>query len=637
VLQMDLFADLETRSRVDLVHAGVQRYAIDPSTQITTAVWIFDGTMKTACSVHPDLGTHGMAHFYADVTNCHRFIAHHAAFDANIISKAGTLPWLVIPPDKISCTMARAQALSLPGGLEALCSALEIPGKSPRGHALVMLTCKPQKDGTFNEDRTVFQELLSYNIQDVRCLLNVHGMLPELSAAEHRIFKRTWQKNIVGLPIDVELASAIAQRRAEIEQDAETELRLLTNNKVTGVTQRQRIKQWANETHNAKLNGTRKHEISELLEEPELHADVRSVLEVVQRDGGSAPMKAQALLNRHVGGYYKDATRYFGARSGRGTSEGANMYNIARPSGRYDVNDVIDGLKAGFKYDNTALTDALRGCIVAPPGYTLIDNDLSNAELRLALWQCGDTARLDILAAGGDLYMHNAISMWGLPKSATKDTHPRERHNGKTVTLAANYQLGWKKYKAQMRQNGTPVTDIKAQTDISSYRLANPKLVRLWDDLKEAFENCLYEPAGRYFYAGKIALIKDNKRIWMVLPSGRAIPHYCPFVGDDGNLGFFRARHGGMVPQKIFGGSLLEISCQSMTRDIITACEDAIEKELPDITLILDIYDSIVALAPIEIAKQCEEKMRVIMRRPLTWTAGLPLNAEGYSGPRMKK
>ena len=188
-----------------------------------------------------------------------------------------------------------------------------------------------------------------------------------------------------------------------------------------------------------------------------------------------------------------------------------------------------------------------------------------------------------------------------------------------------------------MRRVGAPVSDVKAQDDINNYRRANPLLVRLWNDLKTAFQNCLYELPGRVFHAGVISLVKDGTTIWMILPSGRAIPHYSCFVGEDGNMGFFRAKFGALMQQKVFGGSLLEITCQSMTRDIITACEDDIERELSDIILLLDIYDSIVALAPVEIAQQREEQMRAIMRRPRPWTTGLPLNAEGYSGPRMVK
>jgi DNA polymerase len=427
-------------------------------------------------------------------------------------------------------------------------------------------------------------------------------------------------------------------RREEIEHEAAAQLREITGNMVTAITQRQRILRWSNEfPRMAKLPGTKKHEVAEALENPELHPDVRVVLEILKEDGGSAPMKAQSLLNRHIRGFYKDATRYHGARSGRGTSEGANMFNIARPSGKYQIDELIKGLKAGYKYPNVALTDALRGCIVAPPGYALIDNDLSNAELRLALWQAKDHNRLKLLSAGGDLYMYNAISMWGLPECATQTSHPRERYNGKTITLGSNYQLGWKTYMAHMRRIGMPVNELKAQDDINNYRKSNPLLVRLWAELKDAFYNCYYEPPGRVFHAGKITLAKDGTTIWMTLPGGRSIPHYSVFVGENGNIGFYRAKFGAMLPQKVFGGGLLEISCQSAVRDIITACEDDIEKELPDITLLLDIYDSIVALAPVEIAKQREEQMRAIMRRSRSWTQGLPINAEGYSGPRMKK
>jgi len=39
------------------------------------------------------------------------------------------------------------------------------------------------------------------------------------------------------------------------------------------------------------------------------------------------------------------------------------------------------------------------------------DNDLSNAEYRIALWMAGDTERLTVLATGGDPYIYNAIAM----------------------------------------------------------------------------------------------------------------------------------------------------------------------------------------------------------------------------------
>lgn len=640
----DLLADFETRSRIDLKRAGARRYAADPSTGVTSVVWHFQGIWKKACPVHPFLGTHTLADLYVDVRKCRRFVAHHANFDVSILRAVN--PFLELPLSKIDCTMARAQSLALPGGLDQVCTTLGIKGKDPRGRTLVMATCKPQRDGTFNEDVQTYRELLEYNVQDVSALIGLDERLPQLSADERLIFERTWRKNEVGLPIDIQLATAIAMRRQEIEQESTVRLMALTQNAVTKLSQRQRIVEWCNRGNRAAgLESTQKHIVAEKLADQELHPDVREVLELLQTEGGSAPLKAQALLDRHVGGFYKDATRYFGTRSGRGTSEGVNTFNIARPSGKYDgkqgrptIDSVIEGLKQGFKYDNVALTDCLRGLIVAPSNYVVCDNDLSQAEYRIALWMAGDQERLDLLAAGGDPYMYNAIAMGRCPAGSTKDTHPKERQSYKSVTLGGNYQLGWKTYAAHQRRAGVTMDETKARSDIDGYRQANPLLVQLWYALSDAFKFAIYEPPGRIFPAGKVAFQKDNHgTIWMLLPSGRAVPHYSAHVTYGGEMAFFRGKFGAMLRQKVFGGSLLEIACQSMTRDLVTAAEADIERELPDVTLILDVYDSILALAPAHVAKQRSEQMRAIMRRPRSWTAGLPLDCEGYESERMRK
>lgn len=644
----DIWLDFETKSRVDLKASGARRYARDPSTGITVVVWHFRGVRKSACPRHPFLGTHTLADLFADIREAvasgGRIIAHHANFDMSILRAAN--PFFDVPVRNIDCTMGRAQAIAMPGGLDELCAALQIRGKDPRGRQLVMMTCKPQRDGTFNEDVQIYRELMEYCNTDVDCLMDVDRLLPSLSSDERLVFERTWRKNDIGLPIDISLATAIAVRRQEIETETQQRLMELTCNAVTKITQRKRILDWANSGNRAAgLTGTKKHEVDEALANEDLHPDVRAVLEILKSDGGSAPTKAQALLDRHVDGWYKDGTRYFGARSGRGTSEGANMFNIARPSGKFDVEQVIAGLKMGMRYNNTALTDALRGCIVAPPGWRVIDNDLANAELRFALWQAGDTERLGILASGRDLYMYNAISMFKLPPGATKTTHPKERQTGKNVTLGGNYQLGWRTYLAFLIKTAAEtglrredITEEKARNDIFGYRDGNPLLCGLWEDLKEAFKQCIYDMPGRTFFAGKVAFQKDaNNTVWMLLPSGRAIPHYAAHITHEGQMMFYRAKYGTMMRQKVFGGSLLEISCQSMTRDIITAAERDVENELPDVILLLDVYDSILALAREDVAEQRAEQMREIMRRPRFWTPGLPLDADGYVHTRMKK
>src|SRR6202040_1368329 len=109
------------------------------------------------------------------------------------------------------------------------------------------------------------------------------------------------------LPIDIELATAIALRRQEIEQETAVKLMELTGNAVTKLSQRSRILEWCNGGNRAAgLESTQKHVVAEKLADENLHPDVRLVLELLASEGASAPLKAQSLLERHVGGWYKD-------------------------------------------------------------------------------------------------------------------------------------------------------------------------------------------------------------------------------------------------------------------------------------------------------------------------------------------
>ena len=139
--------------------------------------------------------------------------------------------------------------------------------------------------------------------------------------------------------------------------------------------------------------------------------------------------------------------------------------------------------------------------------------------------------------------------------------------------------------------------EVSAHSNIDGYRQANPLLQSLWYALADTFKFAIYEQPGRIFPAGKVAFQKDSHgTVWMLLPSGRAVPHYSAHITYGGEMAFFRAKFGAMLRQKAFGGSLLEIACQSMTRDLVTAAEADIEREMPDVVLILDVYDSILAL-----------------------------------------
>lgn len=300
-----LLLDIETRSRCDLTKAGARRYAVDPSTQITTACWKWadERVVHSACNLPglAHLGNSTMASFTAAIAEADRIVAHNIAFDASVIFS--TLGPCGLDLDKLDDTMARAQRAALPGGLDALCEALGVQGKSMDGHRLVMATCKPRKDGTFNEDGALFKALLDYNVQDVRCLESVDRMLPPLSPDELEIWRRTWRKNARGLPLDIELCERIAAKRAEIELEIANDLHGFTGGAVTAITQRARIQEWC-KSKGVPIPNLQRATVESWLDMEVMPFDVYQVLTILFDSGGSAPTKAQALLDRHVAGTF---------------------------------------------------------------------------------------------------------------------------------------------------------------------------------------------------------------------------------------------------------------------------------------------------------------------------------------------
>ena len=644
-----LLLDIETRSRCDLTKAGARRYAVDPSTQITTACWKWadERIVHSACNIPglARLGNSTMANFMAAIAEADRVVAHNIAFDASVIFS--TLGPCGLDLNKLDDTMARAQRAALPGGLDALCEALGVQGKSMDGHRLVMATCKPRKDGTFNEDGALFKALLDYNVQDVRCLESVDRMLPPLSPDEIEIWRRTWRKNARGLPLDTELCERIAAKRAEIELEIANDLRGLTGGAVTAITQRARIQEWC-KSKGAPIPNLQRATVESWLDMETMPFDIYQVLTILFDSGGSAPTKAQALLDRHVAGTFQDATRYYGARSGRGTSEGVNMFNIARPSGKYDTGEVIKRLAAepGGKFTNTELSDVLRGAIKAPSGFLIIDSDLSNIELRKSLWLAGDHQKLELLRSGNDLYAATAAAALGIP-TLTKKSHPKERQAYKKVVLSGGYGVGIDKLFISFKSDKDLPYEYRRDLTYSQvaaihagYRDANAPLQMTWKGLGEAMRAALaYRGAIVPACGDKVSFFwrKDEDVLDIILPSGRKILHYKPRINEEGELTFWRAWRGKMLEQRTWGGGILELICQASARDILTATERAIEAELPDVHLILDIYDSVVALAPEDVAHERMGQIVEIMRRVPDWAPGLPLDAEATVTKRMEK
>ena len=93
---------------------------------------------------------------------------------------------------------------------------------------------------------------------------------------------------------------------------------------------------------------------------------------------------------------------------------------------------------------------AYREMFVAPPGYFVCENDLSQAELRIAAAMSRDRTMLRIYQSGGDIHLATACIVLGvteeqfalLPKAEKKVA----RQKAKAVNFGFLYGMGWRKF-----------------------------------------------------------------------------------------------------------------------------------------------------------------------------------------------
>jgi DNA polymerase-1 len=78
----------------------------------------------------------------------------------------------------------------------------------------------------------------------------------------------------------------------------------------------------------------------------------------------------------------------------------------------------------------------IRDLFVATPGYTLVESDLSQAEIRVAAALSGDPALISVVAAGGDMHRNNAAKIF---QKKPEDVTESERQLGKAVSFAVLY------------------------------------------------------------------------------------------------------------------------------------------------------------------------------------------------------
>ena len=131
----------------------------------------------------------------------------------------------------------------------------------------------------------------------------------------------------------------------------------------------------------------------------------------------------------------------------------------------------------------------IKGCIVAPPGYKIVSQDLTTAEMYYAAVLSGDKALQSVFSSGGDFHSSIAKMVFNLPcpVEEVKKNYGSLRQSAKAISFGILYGSGPAKVSQSVsKATGEPYPISQAKDDIEQYFTRFKKL-RNWLDQRKTF------------------------------------------------------------------------------------------------------------------------------------------------------
>jgi DNA polymerase len=683
--------DFETFSEVDLKKAGLHNYATDPSTGVHCLSYGPDPEhIKTWVEGEPfpeDLKVH--------IAQGGIITAWNAAFELAIwnlccVKKYG---WLPLPIRQVRCSMVRAYAMALPGALDDAAPALGVDQrKDAEGHRIMLQLSRPKKDGSMwrrEDDLDKFLKLYGYNKQDVRTELACLDRLMELSPSETLLWELDYKINNRGVMCDLaSVDKGIAIIQSE-KKRLDGEMLKVTGGVVGSCTEVQLLGKWI-AAQGVEMDGLAKADVLNALAGIEgvyqvienergeavevippgvaLPPAVRRALELRQEAAKSSTAKLIAMKEKaSADGRIRNLHQFHAASTGRWAGRGVQIQNLfrGRPGNTYaDVEAMFSMLDDKEKLDlfygpsMDAITDCIRGMLIAGEGNELVACDFSAIEARALAWLAGQESVLEIFHTHGKIYEHAAADVYHVPlDEVTKD----QRQRGKVIVLACGFGGSIGAFQSMAKNYNVKVPDEEALGIVKAWRAANQSIVQYWHDLESAVLGAMKN--GNVTSAGargrEVKFRKAGSFLWALLPSGRALCYpypelrmvTTPWGEEKEQLTFMtvvdmtQKKKAKILPdpnskgkwQRVstYGGSLAENTTQAIARDLLADAMRAIEAE--GLEVCFHVHDEIVVEVQQFRAQYALERMVAIMSETSVWAKGLPLAAEGFHTKRYRK
>jgi DNA polymerase len=296
--------------------------------------------------------------------------------------------------------------------------------------------------------------------------------------------------------------------------------------------------------------------------------------------------------------------RYYAAHTGRwGGDDKLNLQNLPRGS-------------------------ALKKAILAPAGYMMIDSDSSQIEARTLAWLAGQDDLVEAFDRGEDVYKIMASAIYG---KAVEEITKDERFVGKTTILGAGYGMGAAKFQAQLKNFGVVVELDEAKRIIDTYRSTYPKITALWKAAGTALEAIL---RNQLTVLGRDGILKIEGKDGIRLPNGLYIryPNLRQKADEDTGkteIVYDTKKGRAVIPNRIYGGKVIENVCQALARIIIGDQMLLIAKKYQ---VVMTVHDAVACIVRTEEVATAQEYVEMCMRIRPKWGPELPLNCEAGHG-----
>lgn len=655
---MDIYIDVETRSKVNLKESNVDVYAEDPSFRVLMLSYAKGaGPVQTIDLMAQEIPVE----LILDLLNPrHRKVAYNAAFEIVTIGtmlarKAGLdedarRAFISEWSAQWSDAMAWASYNGYIGTLDSVTKALGAVEKEKAGKSLIKLFSVPDKSGAFADPKEypeAWAEYLHYNAIDVESMRDMIGKLDLVPPVIEEEWHLSFLINFRGVPFNREMLKP-AQRIVDVLKD-KADIRL---REILGITDGKKnpfdakIKEYIEDKTGVRVGSLKESLMPVLRETFKDYPDILEIFDLRKAKNTRATDKFYAIDNH---GAADDRSRFnlrfYGARTGRWSGQGVQVQNFRR-NGLKDLdtarNLLIEGNTDALfeKYPELPETEVIgqlaRTAIEAPEGRTFLVNDYTAIEARMVASDLlsGEQWRQKSFREGRDLYVSSAAQMFGIDPDTiiTPEGGHGENYSYRALGKICELALGYQGSVGSLLSSHYSGTEDEAKELVRKWRETSPKIKALWYDLNRAAVNTV--KTGRENRYKRFRFRMTKGRLEMQLPSGRSL--YYPGARIAKNkFGSEQIYYGENT--SLWSGLLTENATQALARDVLA---DALSRlERAGFSVIMHIHDEVVIEVEEEEAERALKEVQRIMSQPPEWAPELEglLDSAGFISPYYMK